>query len=207
MAVRHHHRLSLPLRADHHRPVGDRRRLPQRLGAHPQAGVPPAHQVAGQAVHHQLRPRSRHRHRPGVPVRDELVGLLAVRRRHLRRPAGVRGAAGVLPRVDLPRPVDLRLGPDPREAARVDHVDRAHRHRAVGVLHPRRELVHAEPRRLPVQPRVGARRDGRLRRGAGQQGPARDLPARHPQLLHDRRRRRRRRGAVALAAQGPDRRP
>ena len=34
-----------------------------------------------------------------------------VRRRHLRRAAGHGGAAGVLPRVDVPRPVDLRLGP------------------------------------------------------------------------------------------------
>ena len=33
-----------------------------------------------------------------------------LRRRHLRRPARDRGAARVLPRVDLPRPVDLRLG-------------------------------------------------------------------------------------------------
>ena len=36
----------------------------------------------------------------------------------------------------------------------------AHRHRAVGVLHPRGELLHAEPGRLQVQPRHGSRRDG-----------------------------------------------
>ena len=52
-----------------------------------------------------------HRHRPGVPVRHELEQLLPVRRRHLRRPAGHRGPAGLLPRVHLPGPVDLRLGP------------------------------------------------------------------------------------------------
>ena len=39
-----------------------------------------------------------------------------LRRRHLRRAAGDRGAARLLPRVDVPRPVDLRLGP-PAEAA------------------------------------------------------------------------------------------
>ena len=50
-------------------------------------------------------------HRPGVPVRHELVGVLALRRRHLRRAAGDGGPGGVLPRVDVPRPVDLRLGP------------------------------------------------------------------------------------------------
>ena len=37
--------------------------------------------------------------------------VLPVRRRHLRRAAGDRGPAGVLPGVDVPRPVDLRLGP------------------------------------------------------------------------------------------------
>ena len=56
-----------------------------------------------------------HRHRAGVPVRDELERLLPLRRRHLRRPAGDRGPAGLLPRVDVPRPVDLRLGPPAQE--------------------------------------------------------------------------------------------
>ena len=37
--------------------------------------------------------------------------LLALRRRRLRRAAGDGGAGRVLPRVDVPRPVDLRLGP------------------------------------------------------------------------------------------------
>ena len=77
-------------------------------------------QVLRQALHDQLRARAGHRHRPGVPVRDELVGLLPVRRRHLRRAAGDRGAARVLPRVDVPGPVDLRLGQAAREAARRD---------------------------------------------------------------------------------------
>ena len=31
------------------------------------------------------------------------------------------------------------------------HLDRAHRHDPVGVLHPRRELVDAAPGRLPLQ--------------------------------------------------------
>ena len=49
--------------------------------------------------------------RAGVPVRDELVGLLEVRRQRLRRAARDRGARRVLPRVDVPRAVDLRLEP------------------------------------------------------------------------------------------------
>ena len=81
-------------------------------------GRPAAGQVLRQALHDQLRAGAGHRHRPGVPVRHELVRLQPVRRRHLRRTAGHRGAARVLPRVDLPRAVDLRLGPHPREAAR-----------------------------------------------------------------------------------------
>ena len=56
------------------------------------------------------------RDRAGVPVRDELERLLPLRRRHLRCAAGRRGPAGVLPGVDVPRPVDLRLGPALAEA-------------------------------------------------------------------------------------------
>ena len=69
------------------------------------------------AVPDQLRARRRHRHRAGVPVRDELVGVLALRRRHLRRAARDRGAGRVLPRVDVPRALDLRLGPPEAEGA------------------------------------------------------------------------------------------
>ena len=74
-------------------------------------------QVLGEAVPDQLRHGRGHRHRAGVPVRHELVRVLALRRRHLRRAAGDRGAARVLPRVDLPRPLDLRLGPAAEEGA------------------------------------------------------------------------------------------
>ena len=56
-------------------------------------------------------------HRAGVPVRDELERLLALRRRRVRRPAGAGGAARVLPRVHLHRAVDLRLGPAAEEAS------------------------------------------------------------------------------------------
>ena len=72
----------------------------------------PGHdQVLGQALRHQLRPRRHDRPHDGVPVRDQLVVLLALRRRHLRRAARHRGPDGVLPRVDVHRPLLLRLGP------------------------------------------------------------------------------------------------
>jgi hypothetical protein len=35
VAVRHHDRLPLPVRPDHDRPLGDGRRLPDRVAAHP----------------------------------------------------------------------------------------------------------------------------------------------------------------------------
>ena len=67
--------------------------------------------VLGQADAHQLRGRRGDRHRPGVPVRDELERVLALRRRRLRRAAGDRGAGRVLPGVDVPRALDLRPRP------------------------------------------------------------------------------------------------
>ena len=57
----------------------------------------------------QRRDRRRHRPGAGVPVRHELVGLLAVRRRRLRRSAGDGGPRRVLPGVDVPGAVGLRL--------------------------------------------------------------------------------------------------
>ncbi len=56
-------------------------------------------------------------HRAGVPVRDELGGVLPAGRQHLRRAAGDGGAGRVLPGIDVPRAVAVRLGqaapPDP----------------------------------------------------------------------------------------------
>ena len=158
------------------------------VAAHRQPRLPPADEVLRQAAADQLRDRRGDRDRPGVPVRDELVGLLALRRRRLRRPARDRGPARVLPRVDVPRPVDLRLGQAAARPAQRVHVDRPPRHARVELLHPGRQLVDAEPRRLPLQPRLGSRRADRLRRGDVQQGAARDLPARRPGGVHDRRR-------------------
>src|SRR3990167_9310793 len=77
---------------------------------HRQTGVPGHGQVLGQAVRHQLCPGRDHRPDHGVPVRHQLGLLQPLCRRHLRRAIGHRRADGVLPRVDLYRPVLLRLG-------------------------------------------------------------------------------------------------
>ena len=207
MAVRHHDRLPLPVRPHHDRALGPRGRLPHRVDQEAQPGDAPADEVLRQALHDQLRPGPGHRHRPGVPVRDELVRLQPLRRGHLRRPAGHRGPARVLPRVDLPRPVDLRLGPHPGEAPCQLHVGGPHRHPALGVLHPRRQLVHAEPGRLPLQPGVRPRGADRLHGRDDQQGAAGHLPARRHGGLHGRRRRRHGRRPLAHAAQDGRRRP
>src|SRR5882757_2298439 len=91
-AVRRHHRLPLPLRPHDDLAVSADRVPADRLGAYRKGHVPQGHQVLGQALPDQHRHGRGDGHRPGVPVRDELVGLLALRRRHLRRPARLRGA-------------------------------------------------------------------------------------------------------------------
>ncbi len=94
-------------------------------------------------------------HRPRVPVRPELVLVLGLRRQHLRGPARHRGPAGVLPGVDLRRPVDLRAGtPLGPPAPRHDLAGRR-RHGALGAVHPRRQRLDAAPGRLQGRPRSG----------------------------------------------------
>ena len=89
-----------------------------------QREVPAPDPVLREALPHQLRARRRHRHRPGVPVRDELERLQPLRRRHLRGAARDRGPARLLPRVDVPRPLDLRLGPPLEAGPPCDDLDR-----------------------------------------------------------------------------------
>ena len=73
--------------------------------------------------------------------------LHPVRRRHLRRAARDRGPARVLPRVHVPRPVDLRLGPAAEAGPPRHDLGRRDRHRALRLLHPGRELLDAAPGR------------------------------------------------------------
>ena len=180
-------RLPLPVRPAHDRAHRPGRGDGDALAAHQEPGLAPADQVLRQADADQLRDRRGHRHRAGVPVRDELVGLLPLRRRRLRRAAGGRGAAGVLPGVDVPRALDLRLGQAAARPARRLHVAGPPRHPGQRLVHPGRELVDAAPGRLRVQPRHRPRRAHRLLGGDVQQGAAGDVPARDLRGVHDRR--------------------
>ncbi len=110
--------------------------------------VGPADPVLRHAVPDQLRDGRRHRDRPGVPVRHELVELLGVRGQHLRRPAGHRGPARVLPGVHVHRAVDLR--PEPAGPAGPPvHLPGEPGQYRVRVLHPGRQRLDAAPRGLP----------------------------------------------------------
>ena len=131
--------------------------LPDRVVPHRQDRVPPHHALLRHDLPHQLRDGRRHGHRAGVPVRHELVGVLPVRRRRLRRPARDGGPARVLLRGHVHRPLDLRLGQAAARPAPRHHLGGRDRQHRLGVLHHRGERVHAEPRRL---------RDERRRRAA-----------------------------------------
>ncbi len=123
----------------------------------------PTDAVLRQAVPDQLRDRRGDRHRAGIPVRHELERILALRRRHLRRTAGVRGPGRVLRRVHLHRIVDLRLDATAQDDSPVLHLDGRLRGQRVGVLHHRGQLVHAASGRRQVQPGERPGRAHRLR--------------------------------------------
>src|SRR4026208_970792 len=106
-------------------------------------GLAPADPLLRNPLLDQLRDQRRDRTGAGVRVRDELVGLLEVRRQRLRRAARDRGPGRVLPRIDVPRALDLRLEPALAAAPPCHALDRRAGHLAVGLLHPGRELVDA----------------------------------------------------------------
>ena len=68
-----------------------------------------------------------------------------------------------------------------------DHLDRGHRHAALGVLHPRRQLLDAAPGGLRGQPRHRSRRAHRLPRAPDQQHRADHVPAHDRGRVHDHR--------------------
>ena len=68
--------------------------------------------------------------------------------RHFRRAAGDRGAAGLLPGIDLPRHVDLRLGEALQAGAPGDDLAGRHRLEPLGAVDPDRQLLHAGAGRL-----------------------------------------------------------
>ena len=66
-------------------------------------------------------------------------------------PLAIEGLGRVHARGDLHRPLDLRLEPALAEGAPRDDLPRLARHLALGVLHPRGELLDAAPGRLRGQ--------------------------------------------------------
>ena len=111
------------------------------------------HQVLGEDLHRDVRVRLGHGHHDGVLLRNELGGLLEVRRRHLRCAAGRRGAARVLPGVHVPGRAAVRA--QARVAEVLHGVGLA---RSVGPVDPHRELVDADPgRRGAVRRRLEGR--------------------------------------------------
>ena len=187
MAIRDHDGLPLLLRPYHDRAVDARGSDADGVVQDPQRPLSSPDQVLRQALPHQLRPRRRHRNRAGVPVRYELVGVLAIRRRHLRRPAGPRGPPRLLHGVDLHRPVDLRVGQASQGSPPGLHLpDRPWHHGFRGV-HPRGQLVDAEPRGGHVQPRHPSRRVDRFWCRSHQPGLQGNLPSPDFRVLHGRR--------------------
>ncbi|CAA9275922.1 MAG: Cytochrome bd terminal oxidase subunit I, partial [uncultured Blastococcus sp.] len=199
LAVRDHHRLPLPAGPADDRPGHPGRRHAHHVGAHRQARVAADDPVLGPRLPDQLRARRRDRPGAGVPVRPGLERVLAVRRRRLRLAAGPGGAAGVLPGVDVPGPVDLRLGPHPEEGAPGDVVGRGHRLDRQRVLHHRGELLDAAPGRRRHRRRDRPPAAGRLPRRADQQHRAGRLQPRDRRRAHGRRRPAGRRRALAPA--------
>ena len=135
--------LPLPLRPGHHRAGRAHRGAAHRVVPAPGRWLPAAHPVLRHPADHQHRGRRGDRAGAGVPVRHELVRLLALRRRRVRCAAGDRGAGRVLPRVDLPRSLAVRLGPALAPGAPGHDLDGRARRPAVGRLHHGGELVDA----------------------------------------------------------------
>ncbi len=133
--------------------------------------VPAADQVLRQALPHQLRHGRGHRHRAGVPVRHELERVLALRRRRLRRPAGHGGAASRSSSSRRSSGCGSSAGTGCPRTRPPGHASglAAIGADALGVLHPRRQLLDAAPGRRRAQPRDRPRRDDRHLGGAHQQ--------------------------------------
>ena len=201
LAVRNHEHLPLPVRAGDDRARLPRRPPADRLVPQREARVQAPDALLRHPAADQRRRRSRHRAGAGVRVRDELVGLLALRGRRVRRPAGDGGASRVLPGVHLPGAVAVRLGPAPKAGAPRLHLAGGRRDDALGDVHHGRQLVDAAPGGLHAQQPRPARTE-RHRRAVHQPDVPVGLRPRDPRRA-DNRSAGDARGLRLAAAQGP----
>ncbi len=145
LAVRDDEHLSLPVRAGDDR-VGLPRRDPgDGVVSHGQPGLQADDAVLRDVAADQRGDRRRHGAGPGVRVRDELVGVFALCGQRVRRSAGDGGPARVLPRVDVPRSLAVRLGPASQARSPGDDLAGFAGLGALGDVHPDGELVDAAP--------------------------------------------------------------
>ena len=93
-------------------------------------------------------------------VRHQLVELLQLRGRHLRCAAGHRGDHGLLPRIDLRGGDVLRLGQGEPRLPPLGYVAHGHRRQPFGAVDSGGQQLDAVSRRMFVQHRHGAQRDG-----------------------------------------------
>ena len=134
-------------------------------------------------LRHQLRAWRRHRPDHGVRVRNQLVLLLPLRRRHLRRAAGDRGPDGLLPGSHLRRPDVLRLGEAVQAGPPVRDLHGRAGLQPLGPMDPDRQRLDAEPSRRGLQSRHHAHGGDQLPRGAVQPGrPGQVRPHRQRRL-------------------------
>ncbi len=148
LAVRDHDHLPLLLRPGHDRPGVPGRDSPDDLVPHRQPGLQAADAFLRHAAADQRRDRRGHRTGSGVPIRDELVDVLALCRRRVRSTPGDGGHPRVLPRIDVPRTVAVRLGPVTQARSPGLHLGGVRGDDAVGDVHLDRELVDAASGRL-----------------------------------------------------------
>ena len=167
--VRFHDHLSLPVPAVDDGAGPAHRGVQVARPAAPRRVVQRSRPLLGADLRPQLRHGRGDRHPDGVPVRHQLVGVLPLLRRGRRPGPGDGGPFRVLPRVDVPGAVPLR-----REAARPEGAPGGGRRPgaglvALGLLHHRRQRLHAAPGRLPA--------------GRGRGAPPREFPGLHLQPL------------------------
>ncbi len=143
-------------------------------------------QVLRHAARDQRRDRCGDGARAGVRVRDELVELLAYRRRRVRCAARDGRARGVLPRVNVPRPLAVRLG----SAAEADpprhNLARRPWRCALGRVHHGGELMDAASGRVRDRPDHEPAGAEQHRRGVHEPGLRVGIPARRARVTRHR---------------------